>query len=112
MANYSCDNHGNKMPNTPFTADPVLASGLSAAAATAGDDYTQTVEAGATYACTALVGSFLMSLTGVTSTAANIEWVCPKEQTIIIKVPTGYTTLYFEANTNSSTLYMRKITID
>lgn len=111
MEVYSSDNAGHRVSPHANLSDPILASGLSAAAATAGADYTQTVVAGESYACTAKTGMFLISATGVTSTAANIEWVCPVNETIVIKVPVGVTTLYFEADTNTSTLYMRKLTV-
>jgi hypothetical protein len=105
---YQSDNSGNRA-SIPEIADPVAASGISFAMATAGSDYTQTVVAGRQYIVTAVAGTILLSITGVTSTAANVEWVIPVGETHIIKIPVGSTTLYGESDTNTSTLRMRTL---
>lgn len=105
--NFSCDNMGNRCGEGAKALDPVLASGLTTSMAAAGNDYTETVVGGRTYAVTMTVGLGLFSATGVTSTAANREWVCPKDDTIIIHVPLGVTTIYCEADTNDSFAYWR-----
>jgi len=43
---YSCDNSGNRVPAHPYCADPVPASGITLTITTAGEDYTQTLDAG------------------------------------------------------------------
>lgn len=107
---FHSDNSGNRVPPDPHISDPVAASGLTlAGSGTAGTDVTQTVTTGARYAITAIGAAFLFSITGVTSTAANIEWVCASGATIIIKIPEGKTTLYFEADTNTKYAYARKL---
>ena len=106
------DNHGNRAAPGAINCDPVLASGIELAAVGAGTDYTQTVVAGATYAITIPIddGTWLFSLTGVTSTAANREWIATEGDTIILKVPVGCTTLYFESDT-AGVAHMRKLNI-
>jgi len=110
MSNKLYDNGGNIASPGAINADPVLASGIELAAAGAGDDYTQDVTAGARYAITVPIddGTFLFSVTGVTSTAANREWIACEGDTIIIKIPSGKTTLYFESDT-IGVAYMRKL---
>lgn len=107
---YISDNAGNRASPGAINCDPVAASGLELAATGPGDDHTQDVTAGARYAVTVPIdgGLFLFSITGVTSTAANREWVCVEGNTIIIKIPQGKTTLYYEADTVGSA-YMRRL---
>jgi hypothetical protein len=79
---------------------------------TAGEDYTQTLVAGQMYAITyaATAGKFLlMSATGVTSTAANIEWVIHARFPYIFRMPIGKTTLYFEGDESATKAYIRKL---
>ena len=92
---------GHRASIGAINCDPVAASGLALTAAGAGTDYEQTVVAGARYAVTVPIddGTYLFSITGVTSTAANREWICTEGNTIIIKIPQGKTTLYFESDT-------------
>ena len=106
---YLQDNNGNRMPSHPGTANPIAASGQTKATATAGDDLTLTVVAGATYALTGIETGALASITGVTSTVANIEWVAPIDTTIIIHIPLGETTLYLEGTVTSKNIYIRRL---
>lgn len=108
MDNYTLDNSGNKICNGE-AVDPVAASGISLATGTAGDDKTQTLEQGQMYAITPIGTTILASITGVTSTAANIEWVFPPDITSIFRMPIGKTTLYYEGNTSSKIAYVRKL---
>lgn len=108
---YLSDNSGNRVPPHPGEADPTAASGQTVATGTAGDDKTFTVVAGAVYALTGIGTAVLCSITGVTSTAANIEWVAPADTTIIIKIPAAKTTLYFEGDTSSKNVYLRRLTM-
>ncbi len=105
---YQSDNKGNRVCH-PNTTVPVAASGILIAMATAGDDYTGTVVSGQQYVVSANGGFCLLSITGVTSTAANIEWTVNDGQIIIIKIPNGSTTLYCESDTNTTNLYLRKL---
>lgn len=109
---YSVDNSGNRCGDGAIAVDPVAASGIRLSSGTpAGSDQTQTVEQGATYAITVEMdgGTFLFSITGVTSTVANIEWVGIEGTTIIVHIPLGSTTLYYESDTASKFAYMRKL---
>jgi len=110
MDTYISDNAGNRASPGAINCDPVAASGLELNAVAAGNDYTQAVTAGARYAVTVAVGdgTFLFSITGVTSTAANREWICTAGNTIIIKIPRGCETLYFESDT-AGYAHMRKL---
>ena len=100
------------MPADIRAAHPVAASGITLAMATSGTDYTQTVEQGQSYAVTFVATAakvMLLSITGVTSTAANIEWVVMANETIVIHIPIGKTTLYVECNESSKSAYLRKL---
>lgn len=101
---------GNRAGHGAIDCPPVLASGITLAMATAGDDYTATV-AEKSYVVTVDGGFCLFSLTGVTSTAANIEWAAADGDTFILHVPYGYTTLYAEANTNTTNVYLREMQV-
>lgn len=105
---YLSDNSGNRVAH-PHTVNPVAASGITVATGTAGDDVTQTLAAGQVYAITPIGTTILASITGVTSTAANIEWVFPPNVTSIFRMPKGKTTLYFEGDTSSKNAYIRKL---
>ncbi len=107
---YLSDNAGNRVPPHPNEAAPVAASGLTVDTGTAGDDVTLTVVAGATYALICIDANVLASITGVTSTAANVEWVAPDSVTIIIKIPVGKTTLYLEGDVGSKAIRIRRLT--
>ncbi len=106
---FASDNSGNRVVFDVNTTDPVSASGLTVATGTAGDDVTLTVVAGATYALTCIGASVLASTTGVTSTAANVEWIAPAGVTIVIKIPVGKTTLYLEGDTGTKNIRIRKL---
>jgi hypothetical protein len=106
---YISDNSGNRTPGHPHMVDPVAASGITLILTTAGADYTQTLVAGQMYAITPIGATVLASITGVTSTAANIEWVFPPNVTSIFKMPLGSTTLYYESDTSSKIAYVRKV---
>ena len=106
---FLSDNSGNRVPPHPTMADPVAASGVTKATGTGGDDLTLTVVAGAMYIVTCIGTTGLFSITGVTSTAANIEWICASDETILIKIPVGKTTLYFEGDASTKNIYFRKM---
>lgn len=105
---YQSDNSGNRAA-IPEIANPVAASGISIAMATAGNDYTGAVVGGKQYIVSCDGGFVLLSITGVTSTAANREWMVQDGGKIIIKIPDGITTLYCESDTNSTTLYLAEL---
>ena len=106
---YANDNSGNRSVFHPGIANPVAASGQTKATGTAGDDLTFTVVAGASYVITCAGATGLFSITGVTSTAANIEWICPADSQLVIRIPVGKTTLYFEADTGTKKIYMARL---
>ncbi len=106
------DNSGHAVPPGPKMAHPEAASGITLTMTAAGNDYTQTVEQGQSYALTfvATAGKVMFaSITGVTSTAANIEWVFVANQEYVIHIPIGSTVLYFEGDENTKNAYMRKL---
>ena len=112
MEVYSSDNSGNRIPAVVEACHPVAASGIKLTITTSGDDYTQTLVAGQMYVIT-FVGTagkvMLAGITGVTSTAANVEWVFMANVNYIFRMPHGKTTLYFEANESSTVAYIRKL---
>ncbi|KKN55881.1 hypothetical protein LCGC14_0577720 [marine sediment metagenome] len=115
MDNYSMDNMGNRIPADVHASDPVAGSGITLATGTAGDDKTQTLVGGQMYVIT-LIGTagtaILASSTGVTSTAANIEFVFPAGYSSVFRMPEGLTTLYFEGTESSKNAYLRKLNSD
>jgi hypothetical protein len=109
MSEFACDNSGNRVGAGVQSINPVAASGQTVATGTAGDDKTFTVVGGARYAITGIGTAVLLSITGVTSTAANIEWVAPANTTIVVAIPEGSTTLYFEGDTSSKNVYLQRL---
>jgi len=103
------DNSGNAVPIHPHVADPVAASGITLTITTGGADATQTLDQGQMYVITPIGTTILAGITGVTSTAANIEWVFPPNMSSIFRMPIGKTTLYYEGNTSSTVAYVRKL---
>lgn len=110
---FSTDNKGNRIPADVLASDPVAASGVTLATGTAGDDKTETLVAGQMYVVTLMgtigSGAILASATGVTSTAANIEFVFPAGVPCIFRMPFGKTTLYYEGNESTKSAYLRKL---
>ncbi len=109
---FSCDNKGNRIPAVVEASDPVAASGITLTITSSGADYEQTLVAGQMYIIT-YVGTagklMLASITGVTSTAANIEWIFMANVNYIFRMPFGSTKLYYEANESSVVAYVRKL---
>jgi len=109
---YLSDNSGNRVPPTPEMVNPVAASGITLTTTAAGDDYEETLVGGQLYAITyvATAGKCMFaSITGVTSTAANIEWVFMANVTYIFRMPIGSTTLYYEGDDTGKKAYIRKL---
>ena len=108
MEVFHSDNAGNRVPPHPNMGDPTLASGqtLSPNKET---NTEATVVAGATYAITAVAGWFVFGL-ATTATAANIVWACYQGETIVIKVPVGYTSLHYQSGSDNRTAYLRRLT--
>lgn len=106
---FMSDNAGNRVPPHPNVGAPTLASGqtLSPNKET---NTEATVVAGANYAITAIVGWFVFGL-ATTATAANIIWACPQGQTIVIKIPVGYTSLHYFSGSDNRTAYLRRLTM-
>lgn len=112
METYVSDNVGNRTPAHPHMHAPVEASGKTQATGTAGADLTVTLVGGQMYAVTPIGTALLAGVTGVTSTAANIEWVFPPNVTSIFQMPHGKTTLYCEGDTSSKNVYFSKLKSD
>lgn len=109
---YHSDNSGNRVPPTPEIADPVAASGITLTLTTSGNDYTQTLVAGQMYIVTFVATAGLRmfaGITGVTSVAANIEWVWMANQDYVFHMPFGSTTLYCESDSTGGIAYFRKL---
>ena len=111
--NYSCDNSGNRIPGDIHASDPVAASGITLTMTTSGEDYTETnLVEGQMYAITfvATAGKVMFaSITGVTSTPANIEWIFYAGVPHIFRMPIGKTTLYYECDESAKNAYVRKL---
>lgn len=112
MGNFSCDNSGNRVPPDVKMVDPIAASGITITMTTSGEDYTQALAQGQLYAITfvATAGKVMFaSITGVTSTAANIEWLFMANTEYIFRMPIGSTTLYCECDETGKKAYLRKL---
>ncbi len=100
------------MPPDLRMGDPTPAGATTAAVVIPS---TVTVEAGARYMVRAftlggaITSGLLLSATGVTSTAANIEWVCPIGESIIITIPIGKTTLYAAGESGVAVISLSKL---
>lgn len=106
------DNSGNGISH-PQCVDPVAASGITITMAVSGTDYEQELDAGALYAITFISTTFgkrmFASITGITSDAANIEWVFCANVEYIFRMPIGKTTLYCESDETTGKAYVRKL---
>jgi hypothetical protein len=103
------DNSGNMVPPGCAAPDPILASGQTLTDAATGADHEATVVAGAMYAFTCLIAGGMVFGLATTMTAANIVWACGFNETIIIKIPEGYTTLHYQSPTSGGSGYLRRI---
>jgi len=106
---YLSDNIGNRVAPDPGSAVPIAASGQLATVTTGGEDDTFTVTAGRFYRMTGIGCAILVSITGVTSTDANIEWTSPANTPILVWVPEGITTIYCEGDTSSTKIHLVEI---
>jgi len=107
---YLSNNAGHRACPGAVNCDPVAASGQTLTDATIGGDHTATVVAGESYAFTAgLTGGFIFGVAAVT-TAANIIWACGLNDTIVMKIPQGITTLHYAGLVNNAAGYLRKLT--
>lgn len=112
METYLSDNSGNRVPPAVKCVDPVAASGILYRPLVSGDDYEQELVGGEIYTITFIAGAgkrMLASITGVTSVAANIEWVFMANTEYIFHMPMDKTTLYFEADDDQKYVYIRKL---
>ena len=102
------DNSGNLVPQTENMVDPVLASAQKVTAGSKDTDASITVKQGQMYAVTSLLGAHVFGI-ATTATAANCIWAAAAGQTIIIRVPIGYTTLHYQTPSNTRTFYIREV---
>ena len=106
---FLSDNGGNRVPPADASNPHATPAGQRLQADQYETGKTATVVAGATYAFSAVRGaSFYFGLAAV-STVANIGWVCPLYQTIIIVIPEDNTTLYYSAESNNGNGYLRRL---
>jgi len=106
---YQIDNSGNRVGAGVQAINPVAASGQTVATGTAGDDKTFTVVGGARYVLVGMGTGILASITGVTSTAANIEWFAGANVPMVVKIPEGKTTLYLEGDTSTKNVHLARL---
>jgi len=107
------DNGGHRI-TLPFAVDPELATGQKITTdGTPDTDATLTVVADRTYAITNIHTTAVVIFgTLTTATAANVVWVCPARETIILHIPDGITTLHHQSATASVVLYVRKLKLN
>ena len=106
---YLSDNLGHRVAPSTGSAVPKLGTGQVATVTTAGEDDTFTVTAGRYYRITGIGCAILVSVTGVTSTAANVEWTAPANTPVLVWVPEGSTTIYCEGDTNTTSIRLVEI---
>ena len=110
MEIYSSDNSGNRVPPTPNMGDPVAVSGVTLTDATIGGEHTTTVVGGARYSFTCIEKTgMVFGIAACHASAPNILWVCPVNKTIIIAIPIGITSLYYNGLENAVVGYLRKL---
>ena len=109
---YLCDNAGNRVPPGVSSGDPVVASGIKITDTTAGDgDHTETVVAGATYKIMVDIttdGAFLFGV-ATTATTANVIWFAPEKSVLVIKIPTGITSLHYQSLATGGSAYLVRL---
>ena len=107
---YISDNSGNRIPGDAHCPDPVPASGITLAID--GNEQTEELVGGEMYAITyidAVAKKMLASITGVTTTDANIEWVFAANETYVFHMPMDKTTFYYCGDTAQTSAYLRKL---
>jgi len=102
---------GNRCPPHPNISDPVLGTGQVVTAGSKDVNATVTVEQGKMYAITSLIGHHIFGI-ATTATAANVIWACPDGQTIVIRIPMGYTALHYQTPSNSRKFILRELNSD
>ena len=108
---FLCDNAGNRVPPGVSSGDPVKASGIKISDAATGADHTETVEEGKTYKIMTDAtsgGAFLFGIL-TTATAANVIWFMPESSVLVIKIPSGVTSLHYQALANGASAYLVKL---
>ena len=108
MSGYSVDNSGNRVPASENMVDPVLASAQKVTAGSKETNASITVKQGKMYAITSLLGAHVFGI-ATTATAANCIWAAGSGQTIIIRVPIGYTALHYQTPSNTRVFYIREV---
>jgi len=113
MDTYLSDNAGRRVPPDVCAGNPTPATGVTLTDAATGGDETETVVAGGLYAFTTTCDftnddTFVFGVAAIT-TAANIVWVCPPGQTILISIPDTITTLHYMSLTSGGVGYLRRL---
>lgn len=109
---YLSSNKGHRVGPGVTAIDPIAGSGITLNPS-ATTNQTQTVVGGAQYAVTIVGASaFIFSITGTIATAANIEWVCAPNETIVIVIPQSITTLNYgvlSASAGTNVAFVRRL---
>ena len=108
---YLCDNAGNRVPPGVSSGDPVAESGIKITDGATGADHAETVVAGATYKIMTdgtTDGAFLFGI-ATTDTAANVIWFMPESSVLVIKIPSGITSLHYQALAGSASAYIVRL---
>ena len=108
---YLSDNAGNIVPPGVSSGDPVAGSGIKITDSTIGANHTETVEEGKTYKIMTDAtsgGAFLFGIL-TTATAANVIWFMPESSVLVIKIPSGVTSLHYQALANGTSAYLVKL---
>ena len=110
MEVYHSDNNGHRVPPHPHMSDPIAASGVKLTDGTIDGKHSTTVVAGAVYAftCTAKTG-MAFGIAACHSDMANVLWVCPVGETIVMVIPKAITSLYYNGLENAVIGYLRRL---
>jgi len=109
---FLSDNKGFRVPPGVVAAHPVLGSGIILTDASVGADHTQAVSAGTTYAVTLLSAATTLGMKlglAAVTTDANVIWVCVPYETILVRIPEGYTSLHYEGLGDGASVLLRKV---
>ncbi len=105
------DNSGFNIPPGVAGYTPKVGGGITLTDAAVGGDHTQALTAGKTYVAHADAtagGSWLLGVADST-TAANVIWMVPVGGVLAFHMPTGYTTLHYNALANGAKLYITEL---
>ncbi|MEN6534493.1 MAG: hypothetical protein ABFD89_12570 [Bryobacteraceae bacterium] len=103
------DNQGFNVPPGALGYTPVHGTGGVETDAATGGDHALTVTAGKTYMILATATAACIFGLATVATAANVAWMVPAGQAIVIAIPPGYSSLHYMALANGGGFYYTEL---